>query len=232
MKNLFLVLMLIVPAMSTVAMVEDDPLTARFMLDELEVRPADGPDPRVLDAEAWIGYDLDKIRFRAEAEHVDGATEEAELQLLYSRAVTPFWDAYAGWRRDLEPGPERDFLAMGFVGVAPYMVETDAALFIGESGQAGVRLDVEYEYLLTQKWVLSPEAEVNLYSRDDETAGIGSGLSDLELGVRLRYEIRRELAPYVGVTWSRKFGATRDFAAAEGEDADDVRIVAGVRAWF
>jgi copper resistance protein B len=121
---------------------------------------------------------------------------------------------------------------MGFVGVAPYMVETDAGLFIGESGQAGVRLDVEYEYRLTQKWVLSPEAELNLYSRDDETAGIGSGLSDLELGLRLRYEIRRELAPYVGVTWSRKFGATRDFAAAEGEDADDVRIVAGVRAWF
>lgn len=232
MKKLFVVLMLLAPAVPAVAMVEDDPLTARFLLDKLEVRAADGPDPLVLDADAWIGYDLNKLRVRTEVERAGGATEEAELQLLYSRAVTPFWDAYAGWRRDVEPEPERDFLALGVVGVAPYMIETDAALFIGESGQLGLRLDAEYEYLFSQKLVLSPEVEIDFYGEDDRETGTGSGLSQMEIGLRLYYEVRRELAPYIGVNWTRKFGDTADFARDEGEDTSDVQILAGLRAWF
>ena len=211
---------------------EDDPLLYKVMIDKLEVRAADGPDPLLLDADAWIGYDLNKFWFKTEVEVVDGRTEEAEVQFLYSRAIAPFWDFQAGWRHDIKPQPKRDFLALGFKGLAPYLFEVDAGLFIGESGQVGARLDVEYEYLFTQKLILSPEIEMNFYSKDDEAVGIGSGLSDMELGLRLRYEIKREFAPYIGVNWTKKFGQTANFARDEGEETSDIQFVVGIRAWF
>jgi copper resistance protein B len=210
----------------------DDPLLYKVMIDKLEVRNTDGPNPLVLDADAWIGKDLNKFWFKTEVERVDGKTEEAEVQFLYSRAVAPFWDFQAGWRRDIKPEPDRDYLALGFKGLAPYLFEVDAGVFIGESGQVGARLDAEYEYMFTQKLVLSPEIELNAYSKNDEAVGIGSGLSDMALGLRLRYEVRREFAPYIGVNWTKKFGQTADFARADGEDTSDVQIVAGIRAWF
>ncbi|MCU7931028.1 MAG: copper resistance protein B [Candidatus Thiodiazotropha sp. (ex Codakia rugifera)] len=210
----------------------DDPLIYKVMLDKLEIRNTGGNDPLVLDADAWVGYDLNKFWFKTEIERVDGETEEAEVQFLYSRAVAPFWDVQAGWRRDIKPQPDRDFLALGFKGLAPYLFEVDAGVFIGESGQIGARIDAEYEYMLTQKLILSPEIEMNLYSKDDEEVGIGSGLSDMELGLRLRYEVLREFAPYIGVNWTKLFGQTADFASDEGEDTSDVQIVLGIRAWF
>ncbi|MCU7805352.1 MAG: copper resistance protein B [Candidatus Thiodiazotropha sp. (ex Lucinoma borealis)] len=210
----------------------DDPLIYKVMIDKLEIRNTGGNDPLVLDADAWVGYDLNKFWFKTEVERVDGETEEAEVQFLYSRAVAPFWDVQAGWRRDIKPEPDRDFLALGFKGLAPYLFEVDAGVFIGESGQIGARIDAEYEYMLTQKLILSPEIEMNLYSKDDEEVGIGSGLSDMELGLRLRYEVLREFAPYIGVNWTKIFGQTADFASDEGEDTSDVQIVLGIRAWF
>ncbi len=211
---------------------KDDPLVYKVMIDQLETRIGDGPNPLVLEADAWVGYDLHKFWFKTDVERVDGETEEAEVQLLYSRAIAPFWDFQAGWRRDIKPKPDRDYLALAFKGLAPYLFEVDAGLFVGESGRVNARLDAEYEYMFTQRWALSPELTMNLYSKDDEERGIGSGLSDISLGVRLRYEIRREFAPYIGVNWSKQFGDTADFAEAEGEDTSDTRIVAGIRAWF
>ncbi len=211
---------------------KDDPLVTKVMIDQLETRITDGPNPLVLEAEAWAGYDLHKFWFKTDVERVDGETEEAGIQLLYSRAIAPFWDFQAGWRRDIKPKPDRDYLALAFKGLAPYLFEVDAGLFIGESGRVNARLDAEYEYMLTQRWVLAPELTMNLYSKDDAERGIGSGLSDLSLGLRLRYEIRREFAPYIGVNWSKQFGDTADFAEAEGEDTSDTQIVAGIRAWF
>jgi copper resistance protein B len=211
---------------------KDNPLVYQVMIDKLEIRNTDGSNPVVLDAEAWIGKDLNKFWFKTEVEYVDSETEEAEVQFLYSRAIAPFWDFQAGWRRDIRPEPDRDYLVLGFEGLAPYLFEVDAGLFIGESGQVGARLDAEYEYMFTQKLVLSPEIEMNVYSKDDEEVGIGSGLSDMELGLRLRYEVRREFAPYIGVNWSKSFGKTADFAKNEGEDTSDVQFVLGIRAWF
>lgn len=225
-------LIMMIAAAPVLAAMEDDPLISRVTIDKLEWRAADGPDPLVLDADAWIGRDLHKLGLKTEVEHVDGATEEAELQLLYSRAVTAFWDFQAGWRRDFRPEPERDFLVLGVSGLAPYMLETDAAVFLGESGQAGMRLDAEYEYMFTQRLALVPEIEVNAYLENDEAVGVGSGLSDMELGLRLRYEVRRELAPYVGVNWTKRFGATADLAREDGEQTSDVQLVAGIRIWF
>ncbi len=225
-------LMMVAAAAPVVAAMEDDPLVSRVTIDKLEWRAADGPDPLVLDADAWIGRDLHKLGLKTEVEHVDGGTEEAELQLLYRRAVTAFWDFQAGWRRDFRPEPERDFLVLGFSGLAPYMLETDVALFLGESGQVGVRLDAEYEYMLTQRLALVPEIELDIYSEDDAAVGVGAGLSDMEAGLRLRYEVRREIAPYVGVNWAKKFGTTADLAREEGESTSDVQLVAGIRIWF
>lgn len=211
---------------------KDDPLVYKVMIDKLETRITDGPDPLVLEADAWIGYDLHKFWFKTDVERVDGETEEAEVQLLYSRAISPFWDVQAGWRRDIEPKPDRDYLAIAFKGLSPYLFEVDAGLFIGKSGRVNARLDAEYEYMFTQQWVLAPELSMNLYSKDDEERSIGSGLSNMSLGLRLRYEIRREFAPYVGINRSKQFGQTADYAKDEGKETSDTQIVAGFRAWF
>ncbi|MCW9023119.1 MAG: copper resistance protein B, partial [Gammaproteobacteria bacterium] len=184
------------------------------------------------EVDAWLGKDLNKLWFKSEGEYVDSKTEEAETQLLYSRAIAPFWDFQAGWRHDSKPVPKRDWLAVGFKGLAPYLFEVDATLFLGESDQVGARLQAEYEYMFTQKLVLSPEIEVNFHTKSDELVETGSGLSDMEVGLRLRYEIWREFAPYVGVNWWNKFGKTADYARDEGEKTSDVQFVAGIRAWF
>ena len=233
MKKAFfgLVTLTLLPTLASAAS-KDDPVLTKVMIDQFEVRATDGPDPWVLDAQGWIGQDLNKFWVKTELEYVDGETEEAEIQALYSRAIAPYWDLQVGWRHDARPKPNRDWLAVGVEGLAPYWFEVDAAAFIGESDQVGARLEAEYEWMFTQRWVLSPEMEVNLHSKNDEETGTGSGLSDMELGLRLRYEVRREFAPYIGVNWTKKFGNTADFAREEDEDASDVQFVAGVRVWF
>lgn len=222
---------LVIPSLGHTAG-NDDPTLTKVMVDQLELRSSDGPDPWVLDAQGWVGKDLHKLWLKTEVERVDGETEEAEGQALYSRAISAYWDLQIGWRHDFRPRPSRDWLAIGLEGLAPYWFEIDAAAFVGGNGQLAARLEAEYEWMFTQRLILSPELEVNLHSKDDEAVGVGSGLSNMELGLRLRYEIRREFAPYLGVNWSRKFGKTADFARHEGEDTDDVQIVAGIRAWF
>ena len=209
----------------------DDPVLAKFMFSQLEIRPGDGDDPFVWEGEAWIGKDLNKLWLKTEGERVGGKTEEAELHVLYSHAIAPYWDVQAGFRRDFKP-VTRDWAPVGIKGLAPYFFETDAALFVGEEGRTSVRLKAEYEIMLTQKTVLSPEIEINVYGKDDPESGIGSGLSDTSLGLRLRHEFKREFAPYIGVDWTRYYGGTADYIAEEGGDASDVRWVAGVRIWF
>jgi len=210
----------------------DDPLLAMFKIDQLEVRDASDGSPLTWDAYGWVGRDLHKVWFKTEGERVHGETEEAELQVLYGRAISTFWDLQVGWRHDFRPRPTRDWLAVGAMGVAPYWFEVDAAAFVGEDGRTAARLTAEYEVMFTQRLVLTPEVEVNLYGKEDPEAGLGSGLSDLQLGLRLRYEFRREFAPYVGVNWTRKFGGTADFARAGGADASELQWLAGIRAWF
>jgi copper resistance protein B len=217
---------------SVFAAAEDDPLLFKAMADQLELRITDGDNALAWDAEAWLGKDLNKLWLKTEGERVDGNTEDAELQVLYSRAITAFWDVQAGWRGDLRPHPDRHWLAMGFKGLAPYFFDIDAAVFIGESGHTAARIDLEYEVLFTQRLILTPEFETNLYGKKDPERGIGSGLSDIEIGLRLRYEIRREFAPYIGLNWWKKFGDTADFARAAGADTDDIQILLGLRAWF
>ncbi len=220
------------PGFSHAGGMDDDPLLTMLVVEQLEIRATDGDDPLVWEAEGWIGKDLHKFWIKTEGEYVDDRVEEAELQMLYSRALAPFWDLQLGWRHDIRPTPERDWLAFGLKGLAPYYFDIDAALFVGDAGRTAARLQVEYEFMLTQKLVLIPELELNLHGKNDSDTGTGSGLSDIEAGLRLRYEVRREFAPYVGVNWTKLYGKTADFARDEGEDVDDVQLVFGVSFWF
>ena len=233
MKKILLTILLLSASLSASAGGRgDDPLLTKVMIGQLETRSTDGPDPFVLEAQAWVGKDLQKLWIKADVERVGGKTEESELQFLYNRAISPNWDFQIGWRTDIRPKPDRDWLAFGFMGVAPYFIEMDTTAFIGENGQAALRLEAEYEMMFTQRLILTPEIEVNFHGKDDEATGVGSGLSDMEFGLRLRYELRREFAPYIGLNWSRQYGDTADFARAEGEDTSDTQLVVGFRAWF
>ena len=234
MKKYLLLLMsiLVFPGIVSAGEMNDDPLLTMLLVDQLEIRNADGENPLVWDAEGWVGKDLHKLWIKTDGEYVDGQVEEAELQAIYSRAVAPFWDLQLGWRRDLRPSPQRDWLAFGLKGLAPYYFDIDTALFIGDSGRTSARVQAEYEIMLTQRLVLVPEIEVNLSGKDDPATGTGSGLSDIEAGLRLRYEVRREFAPYVGVNWTRLYGQTADYAREEGDDTDAVQFVLGIRFWF
>lgn len=213
---------------------ESDPIISTFILDQLERRSTQGPDFNALEAQAWIGWDFDKLRLKLEAEFSDDETESAELQLVYSRAVSSYWDVQMGYRKAIYPKPKNDWLVFGFIGLAPYFVDVDTAIFIAESGHYGFRLEAEYELVLSknQQWVLVPELEINAYSKSDESAGIGSGLSDLELGLRLNYFFNRHLSVYAGINWENKFGKTAGIARAENEDTNDIQYVTGLHGWF
>lgn len=210
---------------------EDDAPFGMVLLDQLEWREIDDADAQVWEFDAWYGDDYNKLWFETEGERVEGK-EDGRVELMWDRIISPWWSVQTGVRQDFGEGPSRTWLDLGVQGVAPYFLEIDAAIYIGEQGRAAFRFSGEYDMLITQRLVLQPELELNAYSESDPENAIGSGLADVEVGLRLRYEVRREFAPYVGVHWERKFGGTADFARAEGEDADEVAFVAGVRAWF
>lgn len=210
----------------------DDPVLSRVIVDQLEIRDADGENPLALDAQAWIGKDLNKLWFKTDIERRDGETEEAEIQALYSRAISPFWNVQMGVRQDAKPTPSRGWGVLGVQGLAPYWFEVEAGLFVGESGRVAARFSAEYELLLTQQLILVPSIEVNMYGQNDTETATGSGLADANAGLRLRYEIRREFAPYIGINWSRTFGNTADFVESNGEAVSDAELVVGLRAWF
>jgi len=211
---------------------EDDPPLIMLLADQVEFRDAADESSFSWDASGWFGKDLTKLWIKTEGERESGETEEAELQFLYSKAVATYWDFQVGVRHDFQPSSDRTWAAIGLQGLAPYFFETDIALFISESGRTALRLEAEYELLLTQRLILSPEIEVNFYGQNDPAIGIGSGLSNIEAGLRLRFEIRREFAPYIGVNWQRDLGGTADFVRAAGGDTSDTQWVLGVRAWF
>lgn len=211
----------------------DDKIFTFFQAEQLEYRFQDGKDSLNWDAQGWVGEDFNKLWIKTEGEKVFGGDlEEAEVQLLYSRIIHPFWDFQIGGRYDVRPRPQRGFGVIGLQGLAPYFFEVDAAAFVSDEGDVSARFKGEYELLLTQQLILQPSAEFNLAAQKVQELGIGSGLTDIELGLRLRYEVVREFAPYIGINWERKIGKTADFAREEGEDVDTLSFVTGVRFWF
>ncbi|HEY1072036.1 MAG TPA: copper resistance protein B [Brevundimonas sp.] len=210
-----------------------DVRASAVMIDQLEATSVDGEEGYAWEAQGWRGGDINRFWWKSEGEgEFGGELEEAELQALYSRAFTPYFDFQTGLRQTYRPEGDRTDLVVGVQGLAPYWFEVDAAAFLSSKGELTARAEVEYDQRITQKLILQPRAEVNLSAEDIPELGIGSGLSTLQVGARLRYEIHREFAPYVGVEWTRRFGDTRDFAEARGRSAEDTRVVVGVRAWF
>lgn len=203
----------------------------RVTLDRLEWQDGDH-DALAWDFDAWYGGDIDRLVVRSEGERRTGRTEEAELQLLWSHALGPWWEGVLGVRQDFQPGAPQTWATLGVQGTPLYGLETQASVFLGEGGQSALRLEAEYDLLLTQRWVLQPALEANLYGRDDPQRGVGSGLGDLSAGLRLRYEITRQWAPYLGVQWQRAYGDSADLRRAEGESASDTQLVLGLRVWF
>lgn len=216
--------------------VEDNPVLGLLLVDQLEYRSNDGPDTLNWDAEGWIGTDYNKLWLKTEGEDSrSGNSGEWEVQALYSRLVAPFWDFQAGLRYDRIYGArdrDRGFAVLGFEGLAPYWFEVTPALFLSEDGDVSARFTASYELLFTQRLILQPSFEINAAAQKVEEFDVGSGINDVELGLRLRYEIEREFAPYIGVSWSNKLGETADIARSEGERTRDFAIMAGVRFWF
>ncbi|TPG12758.1 copper resistance protein B [Sphingomonas oligophenolica] len=202
-----------------------------FNLAELQVR--NGHDGYRWDGEAWFGGDLDRLVLKTEGEGAfNKGVESAELQALYSRAIGPYFNLQAGVRHDFQPSPTRTYATVGFEGLAPYMFDLEGAAFLSDRGDVLGRLEGYYDQRLTQRLILQPRVELNLAAQDVPENRYGAGLVDAELGLRLRYEISREFAPYVGVSYQAKVGRTADFARADGEDPTTTSFVAGVHFWF
>ncbi|MCZ6855135.1 MAG: copper resistance protein B [Gammaproteobacteria bacterium] len=212
------------------AFADDDDIYSLVLSDRLEYQSHG--DTWVWDAEAWVGGDYHKVWLKTQGENSNGQTEEAELQLLYSRAVSPFFDLQLGVRHDFEPQPSRTFAVVGLQGLAPQWIELDVAAFISEDGDFSARLELEYDLLLTQRLTLQPRIEIGLAAQEVAEHLVGKGLTNTELGLRLRYEVRRKLAPYLGVTWRKSYGGTRNFIEAEGGRDETFSFVTGIRFWF
>lgn len=207
---------------------DDDPTVGVFRGDRLE--RMDG-GTAAWDARFGIGGSFDRIWLRTEGERPRGGPGEGDVELQWTHATGPWWDRAVSLRHDFGPGPSRQWLGVGVIGLAPYKFELEAHVYVGSHGLAA-RTEAEYEVLLTNRLVLTPRVELNAFSRDDRANGIGKGLSNGEAGLRLRYEFTREFAPYVGYSWTRKVGNTADLARETGEPVLDHGWVAGVRLWF
>lgn len=211
----------------------DEAIIGGVMINRLErVQTKDNTYFNAYDLQGRIGKDYDKLVLKAEGEIDEGKIHEARTELLWSHATSAYWDGQLGVRHDSGVAPSRNWLALGMQGLAPYWFEIDATAYVGDQGRSALRLSAEYELLFTQKLILQPRIEANFYGVKDEEREIGAGLSNVVTGLRLRYEIRREFSPYIGVDWYSKFGETADFATAAGANIHDMNIVAGLRAWF
>lgn len=202
------------------------------VINRLEAVDADRGSAQAWEGQAWFGSDTDRLWLRSEGEREQGRTESANLEALYGRAISPWWDVVAGVRHDFRPQRGQSWAAFGVQGLSPYKFEVSATAYLGERGQTALNLEAEYELLLTNRLILQPLVEVEFYGKDDPRRETGAGLSTAEAGLRLRYEISRKFAPYVGVSWERAFGDTADYRRAHGERVEDTRLVAGVRLWF
>ena len=213
-------------------MMNEDPFNKLILFDELEAQDADDGDVLNWDARAWAGHSLNKLWVRSEGERKSSTTERADVELMWGHTIGRWWDVVSGVREDFRPGPSQGWAAFGVQGLAPYRFDLEATAYIGDGGRTSARFKAEYELLITNRLILQPLVELDWYGQEDTVRGIGSGLSTAQTGLRLRYEFRREVAPYVGLEHERTFGGTADQARAAGSDTRDTRLLVGIRLWF
>lgn len=206
---------------------------AQVLLNVAEYQFRDGRDGFQWEADGWYGGDINRLWVKTEGEGEFGRSiESAEVQALYSRAIGPYWNLQGGFRYDFKPNPSRIYATVALEGLAPSFFDLEGALFLSNKGELMARASGWYDQRITQRLILQPRAELNLAAQNSREIGVGRGLSDAEIGVRLRYDIRRDFAPYVGVQYERAFGATRRFIRQEGEDPDSLSFLVGLRTWF
>lgn len=219
--------------MKDMMQMDDNESIGMLLVDRLErSRSTSGDYATNWEAEGWYGNPIDRLWLKTEGERGSEGTQDARVDALWSHAWTRFWDGQLGVRQDFGQGPNRTWLAMGVEGLAPYWFETQATFYVGEQGRTALRVETSYDMRFTQKLILTPKLELNLYGKDDPQRGIASGLSEAEAGLRLRYEISRRFAPYIGVDWTRRFGDIQSEAGVPPVHANETTWVAGVRLWF
>jgi copper resistance protein B len=210
----------------------EDPFNRAFKADELEWFDADDATALRWDVDMWAGYSLNKLTIRTEGEERAGDTERAELQLLWARSFARWWDVVAGTRTDFAPSSSKSWAAFGVQGLAPYRFDLEATAFLSDGGDSAARIEADYDLKITKRLILQPQLELNWYGQTDSSRGQSAGLSSGEAALRLRYEIRREVAPYIGLVHERLWGDNADAARAAGRDPDDTSLVAGIRLRF
>ena len=210
----------------------DEDKLVSLLVDRLESATTRGNTATTYDWQASFGQTYDRAVIRAEGDIDGGTFKDARNELLWAHAITAYWDTQLGVRYDSGKGIDRGWLAFGVQGLAPYWLYVEATAYVNEQGRTAFRLETEYDLLVTQKLILQPRIEMNFYSQRDDTRAVSSGLSDFSGGVRLRYEIQREFAPYVGIDWTGKFGSAADNLRANGDNPAALLFIAGVRFWL
>jgi copper resistance protein B len=227
---------IVIPGMEmggATAPVMDNGIFAHALLDQAEARIGGGQNAFRWEGQAWIGTDYNKLWLKSEGFALGkGGVEDGRNELLYDRAITTFLDVQAGVRTDWDSGTGRTWAAFGVQGLAPLFFDYEATGYLSDGGHAAVRLAASYDLLITQRLILQPEIEMNFYSKADPGRMVGSGLSDIDAGLRLRYEISRKFGPYVGIAYAGKFGQTAQMARQAGESAGALQFVFGIRSWF
>lgn len=218
------------------AMFKDDPWLTKVM-SEFELLQEDSEGVVEWDIDAWTGRDLSKFWFKSAGEYADSEFENANIELVYSHAVSAYWDQQFGVRHDFKPDPDgqtRQWVSYGFIGTAPYFFEVDARVYVGEESSSQLLIEIEREMMLTQEWVLTPELDIVANGRTNERFGEGSGLDEIEFSLRLGYEHngKRKFQPFIGITSSRKFGTSKRMAESAGESSSDIELMLGIHSWF
>ena len=219
------------PALHTEHKHQAEPVSY-VLVDRLEGWDRGAGSGQAWEVNGWYGGDIHRLRVRSEGERAGGRTHDADVELLYGRAISPWWELVGGVRQDFAPGAAQTRAAIGVQGLAPYKFEVSATAYLGGGSGAALRLEGEYTLLLSQRWILQPRVEAGLSADEDVRRGEGGGLDSISAGLRLRYEVTRRFAPYVGWEHERRFGNAADIARAAGERPRDSRFVAGVRFWF
>lgn len=220
-------------AMADIMQMDDAAPTGMWLFDRLErTRSTGGDYANAWEAQGWWGGAIDRLWLKTEGERDAQGTQDARVEALWGHAWTTFWDTQLGVRHDIGQGPGRTWLAAGVQGLAPYWFDTQATFYVGEQGRTALRVETSDELLFTQRLILEPKVEVNFYGKDDPRRGVSSGLSNLEAGLRLRYEFSRKFAPYIGVNWTRRFGSLSGLPGEPAWRARETTWVAGGRMWF
>lgn len=212
---------------------DDRQTFAHVLFNQLEGRTGDGETEFRWDGEGWIGGDVNRLWLKSEGFAGHGKVTDGDHEALYDRPIPRmrYFDAQVGMRADLDSYPRRTWVALGIEGTAPYFFEFEPTLYIRGGGNVAGRIQSSYELLLTQRLALEPEAELNLYNQDDPERKIGSGLSEVDAGLRLRYEFSRKFAPYIGWSYHGEYGDTARYAREAGGSSGLSQFVFGLRVW-